>query len=119
MNDRLRRRWRFYATRSGRQPVKRFLEQLAGEQSAAIVAEMDRVARLGLSAARHLRGDIYEVRTIGRGVNHRVLFAAEGRHSQILLALDAFTKKTQKTPRRSIALAERRLADWRERGRRR
>src|ERR671911_2343792 len=48
-----------------------------------------------------------------------VLFATEGAKSQVLLAVSAFTKKTQKTPVAEIRLAERRLADWRRRGRRR
>ena len=54
----------------------------------------------------------------GDRVIYRVLFAAEGRRSQVLLALEAFTKKTQKTPPKSIVLARERLADWRARGRR-
>jgi hypothetical protein len=35
---------------------------------------------------------------------------------QILLALDGFNKKTQKTPWSTIDLAKRYLADWRKRG---
>jgi phage-related protein len=46
-----------------------------------------------------------------------VLFSPEGRAQQVLLALEAFAKKTQRTPPRTIELAERRLADWRSRGR--
>jgi phage-related protein len=34
-----------------------------------------------------------------------------------LLGLSSFEKKTQKTPDRELALAKRRLSDWRERGR--
>ena len=34
----------------------------------------------------------------------------------MLLALDGFKKKTQKTPRATIELAKRRLSDWRRRG---
>lgn len=34
----------------------------------------------------------------------------------VLLSLDGFSKKTQKTPPEKIRLAERRLADWRRRG---
>jgi phage-related protein len=69
----------------------------------------------GLGEARHLRGGIYEVRVAGDGAAYRVLFATEGRPAQILLALEAFEKKTQKTPARMIQLAERRLRDWRSR----
>jgi phage-related protein len=46
-----------------------------------------------------------------------LLFATEGRRSQILLALKAFEKKSQRTPPGTIALAETRLADWRSRAR--
>jgi phage-related protein len=52
----------------------------------------------GLEVARHLGGDIWEVRATGDSVIYGVLFATEGTRSQILLALSAFNKKTQKTP---------------------
>ncbi|MCO5168219.1 MAG: type II toxin-antitoxin system RelE/ParE family toxin [Planctomycetes bacterium] len=77
---------------------------------------MKEVALEGLSAARHLRGDVYEVRAEGAELSYRILFAAEGKFEQILLSLVAFEKKTQKTPPRQIRLAETRLADWRGRG---
>ena len=69
----------------------------------------------GLMAARHLDGEIYEVRADGDHVIYRVLFATEGEASRILLSLEAFTKKTQRTPPDRLALARRRLADWRRR----
>ena len=43
-----------------------------------------------------------------------MLFAQEGR-GRVLLALEALSKKTQRTPPEAIRLAERRLADWRAR----
>jgi phage-related protein len=76
---------------------------------------MKEVATAGLAGARHLRGEIYEARADGSRSSYRLLFAAEGRRSQILLALEAFSKKSQKTPRRSIELAEQRLRDRRRR----
>ncbi|MGH2870445.1 MAG: type II toxin-antitoxin system RelE/ParE family toxin, partial [Solirubrobacteraceae bacterium] len=87
------------------------------DDNAAVVAAMKEVAVDGLVAARHLRDAIYEVRADGERVTYRLLFATEGRMSHILLALEAFGKKTQTTPPREIALAERRLKDWRSRGR--
>lgn len=71
----------------------------------------------GLSAARHVRGDIYEVRATGAHAAYRVLLATEGAKSQVLLAVLACNKKPQKTPSREIETAERRLADWRSRRR--
>lgn len=113
-----RRRWRFYRTRAGHQPARVFLDALVSSARIQVLAAMRDVQRNGLRAggARHLRGDIYEVRVSHEGMAFRVLFATEGRASQILLALEGFNKKTQKTPPATIALAERRLKDWRDRG---
>lgn len=77
---------------------------------------MKDVRRHGLRAARHLDGEIYEVRADGRRVIHRILFAPQGRHKQVLLSLAALKKKTQKTPPEAIRLAQRRLRDWKCRG---
>jgi len=80
---------------------------------------MQEAAIAGLDAGRHLRGDIYELRVDGDKQAFRLLFTTEGRRSQVLLALEAFSKKTQRTPPAKIDLATRRLADWRARGTRR
>jgi phage-related protein len=110
------RRWRDYRTAAGRRPIKEFIDALSDTDAAAVVAAMRDVREAGLGAARHLRGEIYEVRADGDRQTFRILFAPEGRRSQVLLALDGFSKKTQKTPPEKIQLADRRLADWRRRG---
>lgn len=110
------RRWRDYRTRSGRRPVKDFIDALGDEDAAAVVGAMKEVREEGLAAARHLEGEIYEVRANGNRVIYRVLFAPQGRRGQILLSLQAIKKKTQKTPVHSIRLAKRRLQDWRKQG---
>lgn len=71
----------------------------------------------GTERARHLRGDIYEVRAIARARGYRILFSEEGRLGQVLLSLHTFAKQSQKTPPKEIELAEKRLSDWRSRGR--
>lgn len=98
-------------------PVRDFLDSLKDPDLAAITYEMREVARLGLREARHLRGEIYEVRAHGETQRFRILFAVEGRRGQVLLALEGFSKKTQQTPPHVIDLAQRRLADWRSRAR--
>ena len=114
------RRWRFYATVGGAKPARDFLvsKKVRAADRDEILAAMKDVQKNGLVAARHLRGDVYEVRASGTHAIYRVLFAAEGARGQVLLALSAFGKKTQKTPPAEITLAERRLADWRRRARR-
>ena len=111
-----RRRWRFYETETGNKPVKNFLDGLSDSDAAEVIAGMRDLAKPGLVASRHLRRDIWEVRVQGENRIFRVLFAPEGRFGQVLLALEAFAKKTQKTPPATISLAEKRLSDWRRRG---
>lgn len=94
----LRRRWRDYRTAAGRRPVKDFFDRLSDADAAAVVAATQEVQQLGLAAARHLRGDIYEVRAEGNRQIFRVLFATEGRRAQVLLSLEGFSKKTRRTP---------------------
>lgn len=109
-------RWRDYKTAAGRRPVKEVLDSLDDQDLASVAAAMKEVRQEGLKAARHLDGEIYEVRADGRGVIYRVLFAPQGKHKQVFLSLEAFKKKTQKTPAATIQLARRRLNDWKRRG---
>jgi phage-related protein len=113
---RYRRQWRDYRTRSGRRVVREEIMALPTPERAAVTAAMADVAKNGKRAARHLRGEIWEVRAEGADVIYRLLFATEGRYSQVLLGLVFFVKKTQRTPPAQIQLAEQRLADWRSRG---
>lgn len=112
------RRWRDYRTAGGARPVRDFLVSLSDADAAAVLAAMAAVRVQGQRAARHLAGEIYEVRAEGDRQTFRMLFANEGKSGQVLLSLEGFSKKTQKTPPYKIRLAERRLADWRRRGRR-
>jgi phage-related protein len=113
----VKRRWRLYRTAQGNCPVADFIDALPAYDRAQITAAMAEVKDEGLEAARHLQDEIYEVRVDGRNRAYRVLFAAQGRRNQILLALEGFVKKTQMTPRDRIEVAKRRLADWQQRGR--
>lgn len=102
--------------------MREYIAAIARENAADaahILAAMDEVAATGTVAARHLRGDIWEVRATGGSRIFRILFATEDRYSQVLLALEGFTKKSQRTPSAAIDLAESRLRDWRARGARR
>lgn len=109
----VKRRWRHYETPSGRRPVLEFIRGLSELDKAAILAAMADVRARGLVAARHLQGELYEVRADGDRVIYRVLFALDGAGDEILLALVSFKKKTQKTPASEIRLADRRLKAWR------
>ena len=117
---RYRRQWRFYRSPTGREPVRDFLDHVTDEDAAAIAAAMKQVrdAGRGHVDVNHLHGEIWQVEIDGTRVIYRLLFAEEGRFSQVLLALEIVNKKWQSAKSRHIALAERRLADWRARCRR-
>ncbi|MGI8826788.1 MAG: type II toxin-antitoxin system RelE/ParE family toxin [Chloroflexota bacterium] len=89
---------------------------IVSTDAAAVTAAMKDIRDNGVVAARHLHGDIYEVRADGNQQTFRILFAEEGTYGHILLSLTSFSKKTRKTPRGEITLAEKRLRDWRDRG---
>jgi phage-related protein len=110
-----RRQWRDYRTPGGARPTKDFFAKLNDEEAAVLVAGMRDVRDRGTTAARHLRGDIYEVRADAATRSFRLLFSCEGKYSQILLSLSVYEKRTQRAPAREIDLAERRLKDWRAR----
>ena len=112
-----RRRWRDYRTAAGGRPVLAFIDGLSDAEAAAVVAAMKEVSAAGLEGARHLRGDIWEVKAEGDRQTLRIVFAPVGRRQHVLLALAGFSKKTRKTPQQVIILAERRLPDWRQPGR--
>jgi phage-related protein len=111
-----KRRWRYYRTSAGACPVEDFLDTLTEADAAAVLAAMKEVQEEGNKVAHFLRGEIYEARARGKDRIYRVLFSQEGKHDRILLALEAFPKKTDKVPDHEIELAQKRLADWRSRG---
>jgi len=63
----------------------------------------------------HVNGDIHALRVFVDGNTYRVLYASEGNHDHILLALHVMQKRDRKLPLRAQRLALRRLADWRRR----
>lgn len=114
MEARYRWYWRLYRTAAGADPVADFLASVSIEDRRAILAAMSEVRLEGLCAARHLRGDLYEVRTRTPTGQFRVLFSQESR--SVMLALLAYAKSSRRAPQRVLELAEQRLHDWRQRG---
>jgi len=68
----VKRRWRFYATAAGRNPVRDFLTaaRLSSDDRGEILAAMKDVQVNGLPVARHLSGDVYEVRARRRPTSY-------------------------------------------------
>ena len=71
--------------------------------------EAEGPASIGMPHTRPVEGKIWELRLRGRSGEGRVLYVTT--RGQRVVLLHAFVKKTEKTPRRSIELAKRRMRD--------
>lgn len=102
----------FFATASGREPVREWLRGLS-ETDRRIVGQDLATAEygwpVGMPICRSLGGGLWEVRSsVSDGRIARVIFAVVGEQ---MVLLHAFVKKTQKTARRDIDLARSRLRE--------
>jgi len=99
----------FFRTGTGREPVREWLKSLLREDRRVIGENLKTVQfgwPLGMPLVRKLGADLWEVRSRLPGGIARVLFTAgEGR----MVLLHGFIKKSQKTPRDELKLAETRL----------
>ncbi|HXI25558.1 MAG TPA: type II toxin-antitoxin system RelE/ParE family toxin [Pyrinomonadaceae bacterium] len=105
----------FYKTESGSSPVEEFLDSLTGKQAQKatwvlrLVEELDSVPT---QYFKKLTGtdDIWEVRMQMGGDIIRLLGFFYG--SRFIVLTNGFAKKTRKTPRKEIALAEQRKREY-------
>src|SRR5579871_5310260 len=86
--------WRRYRTPSGRNPIGEFLHDLPADHSRVLANAMRSVRETGVRGARHLRGDLYEVRAQTGQAHYRLIFSQESR--AVLLALVVYDKNTEK-----------------------
>lgn len=109
MSDGLRLRVVFFATETGREPVREWIKSLPHEEQRVIGSDLLAVQYgwpLGMPLVRKLEDEIWEVRsTLGNRIA-RVLFTVSG---ALLVPLHGFIKKSQKTPKEDLDLARRRL----------
>jgi len=87
---------------------------MPADMQAAFLRLAERVEAVGLERirephVRHLRGKLWEMRFGGRdGIGRAVYVTAIGRR---VIVLHAFVKKTRKTPKAALELAERRAKE--------
>jgi phage-related protein len=102
----------FYVEDSGAEPVADFLRGLDHRTLArfdwAIEQLLQQNVLAGEPLVRHLDGKVWELRRESDRNVYRLLYAYISRRR--ILFLHGFQKKTQKTPRREIQLAQQRLA---------
>ena len=108
--------WRVetYVDDAGRSPVETFLSRLPTDDRARIIRTVEMLQDFGLQLSlpyvKHLENKLWELRVLaGRKAYRVIYFAWTG---QRFILLHAFLKKTAKTPRQELAIAEARLADF-------
>lgn len=105
----------FYKAKSGNSPVEEFLDSLAAKQAQKVSWVLKLVEELERIPTKYFKklvntDDIWEVRVDFGGNTFRLLGFFDGQYLVVLV--HAFQKKTQKTPRQAIDLAEERKKDY-------
>jgi phage-related protein len=99
----------FYASASGREPVREWLKGLSVEDRKIVgedIKDVEFAWPIGMPLCRSLGQGMWEVRsTLTQGRIARVLFCE---HANKMVLLHAFIKKTQKTPAAELELAVKR-----------
>ena len=108
----------FYQDSHGNIPVQDFIRQQPAKVKAKILGYIDLLQEFGLSLGQpyveKLAGsDVWELKIRYSSNRYRILyFAASGRK---FVLLHAFLKKTAKTPKNEIEIAQGRIFDYRAR----
>lgn len=103
---------RFWKSASRREPVREWLNGLPRDDQRTIGRDIAKVQfgwPVGLPLCRPLSGGLWEVRSsLPSKREARVLICF---HDEMLVALHAFIKKTQKTPPDDLTLARQRMQE--------
>jgi phage-related protein len=108
----------FYTDERGNEPVREFLRSLDLRAQARFTWSIEQLRLRNVQAreplVRHIEGRIWELRRESTTNIYRLFYAFLS--SRRILFLHGFRKKSQRTPRREIEMASRRLADFIARG---
>ena len=101
---------RFFASESGREPVRDWLKNDLSALERKIIGEDIRTVQfgwpMGMPLVDHIDGNIWEIRSKLENRIARVLFAFI---DDEMVLLHGFIKKAQKTPKPELDLAKKRL----------
>jgi phage-related protein len=105
----------FYETDAGHSPVEEFLDTLSTKQALKTAWVINLVEDMGVVPAQYFQkmrstDDLWEIRVKVAGNIFRFLGFFDGQ--KLVVLSHAFQKKTQKTPRQAIRLAEERKRDY-------
>lgn len=98
---------KFYKTRSGKVPVKEFLDSLNSKHAQKVAWVLELIEKLDQVPVQYFKklkntDDIWEVRTRIGSNSFRVLGFIDG--NEFIILTNGFSKKSQKTPKQQIKL---------------
>jgi len=100
-------------SRTGREPVREYISELRPKEKSKIYQQLEVLlesnGRVVMPYGRHIDGKIWELRVQFSPLAHRILYVCV-QHKTIVL-LHAFTKKTEKLPRRELERAYNNYSD--------
>ena len=105
----------FYRTKSGECPIEEFLDSLASQQALKVAWVLQLIEELDVVPVQYFKklvntDGIWEVRVPSGGNIFRLLGFMEG--GNVIILTHGFQKKTQKTPKKEIKLAENRKKNY-------
>jgi phage-related protein len=105
----------FWRSETGREPVRDWLKSLPQEDRRVVGFDLRKLQigwPVGMPLCRSLGGGLWEMRSsLPSNTISRVIFMFE---DGVIVLLNGFIKKTQKTPPAEISLAQRRMAGHRD-----
>ena len=105
----------FYRTDSGKCPVEEFLDSLSSKEAQKVTWVLKLIEELPRVPSHYFKKlvnteDIWEVRVIFGKKIFRILSFWDG--PKLIILAHAFQKKTEKTPKQAIQIAEARKSDY-------
>ena len=105
----------FYETASGQKPIENFLDQLSSKQAQKVTWELKLIEELERVPSNYFKkmvntAELWEVRVAAGSNIFRLIGFFDGQNLVVLA--HAFQKKTQKTPKQAIKIAEERKKEY-------
>ncbi|WP_172135000.1 type II toxin-antitoxin system RelE/ParE family toxin [Adlercreutzia sp. ZJ473] len=104
----------FYATSTGKEPAKEFIESLPTRAKAKALRDLSLLQEVGPGLrepfSKHMADGVFELRVNAGGDAARMFYFFFS--GQQIVITNGFLKKTQKTPPRELARALKYKKDW-------
>jgi len=105
----------FYQTASGQKPIEDFLDQLSSKQAQKVTWVLKLIEEFDRAPSNYFKkmvnaSELWEIRVTGGSDIFRLIGFFDG--PNLVVLAHAFQKKTQKTPKQAIKIAEERKKEY-------